>query len=80
MSVFGTYITNAQGKHVSVRDIAEDHVIEDLGFIPSMENYLQNMQMQPWMSGTQRNRRKKTYEKLGRDPNKSNTIKEVENM
>ena len=78
--VFGTYITNAQGKHVSVRDIAEDHVIEDLGFIPSMENYLQNMQTQPWMSGTQRNRRKKTYEKLGRDPNKSNTIEEVENM
>lgn len=77
--VFGVYIKNAQGKDVSVRDVAEDHVIEDLGFIPSMENYLQNMEIQPWMSGTQRNRRKKSYEKLGRDPNKSNTIEEVEN-
>ena len=78
-NVFGVYIKNAQGKDVSVRDVAEDHVIEDLGFIPSMENYLKNMQIQPWMSGTQRNRRKTTYEKLGRDPNKSNTIEEVEN-
>lgn len=75
--VFGVYITNSDGKDVSVRDIAEDHVIEDLGFIPTMENYLNNMQIQEWMSGTMRNRRKKTYEKLGRDPNKSNTIEEV---
>jgi hypothetical protein len=77
--VFGVYIKNTQGKDVSVRDVAEDHVIEDLGFIPSMENYLKNMQIQPWMSGTQRNRRKVSYDKLGRDPNKSNTIEEVEN-
>ena len=75
--VFGVYIKNAQGKDVSVRDVAEDHVIEDLGFIPSMENYLQNMTIQPWMSGTMRSRRKDTYEKLGRDPNKSNTIDEA---
>lgn len=75
--VFGTYFKNSQGKDVSVRDVAEDHVIEDLGFIPTMENYLKNMQIQEWMSGTMRNRRKKTYEKLGRDPNKSDTIEEV---
>lgn len=78
--VYGVYITNAQGKDVSVRDIAEDHVIEDLGFIPSMEHYLKNMQTQPWMSGTQRSRRKVSYDKLGRDPNKANTIEEVENV
>lgn len=77
--VFGTYFKNAQGKDVSVRDVAEDHVIEDLGFIPSMENYLKNMTVQPWMSGTMRSRRKNTYQKLNRDPNKSNTIEEVEN-
>lgn len=29
--VFGTNITNSEGKLVSVRDIAEDHVREDLG-------------------------------------------------
>ena len=75
--VYGTYFKNSQGKDVSVRDVAEDHVIEDLGFIPSMENYLQNMQIQPWMSGTMRSRKKKTYQKLGRDPNKNHTIEEV---
>jgi hypothetical protein len=66
--VFGTYITNAQGKDVSVRDLAEDHVIEDLGFIPTMEHYLKNMQIQPWMSGTMRKRRRMTYEELERKP------------
>jgi hypothetical protein len=75
--VYGVYFTNSSGKDVSVRDIAEDHVIEDLGFIPSMENYLKNMQVQPWMSGTMRNRRKKSYEKLGRNPNE--TDEELDN-
>lgn len=62
--VFGVYFKNAQGKDVSVRDVAEDHIIEDLGFIPTMEQYLGNMQVQPWMTGTQRSRRKVSYEKL----------------
>ena len=74
--VFGTYFKNSQGKDGSVRDVAEDHIIEDLGFIPTMENYLNNMQMQPWMSGTMRNRRKVSYAKLNRDPNKNDTIEE----
>ena len=29
--VFGPYITNSEGKKVQVRDIAEKHVIEDMG-------------------------------------------------
>jgi hypothetical protein len=52
--VFGTYITNSVGKRVSTRDIAEEHILQDLGFIPSMEDYLKNMTIQPWMSGTER--------------------------
>lgn len=75
--VFGTHFKNSQGKDVSVRDVAEDHIIEDLGFIPSLENYMQNMQLQPWMSGTMRNQRNKSYKKLARDPNKNNTLEEV---
>ena len=39
--MFGTYITNSAGKDVSVRDIAEEHVQEDLGFIPTIENWLE---------------------------------------
>jgi hypothetical protein len=76
--MFGTYVTNSIGKQISVRDLAEDHVIEDLGFIPTMENYLNNMTIQPWMSGTMRSRKKVSYEKLGRDPNKSTTDEEIE--
>lgn len=58
--VFGVYITNSDGKRVSVRDIAEEHIIQDLGFIPTVEKYLSNMTIQPWMSGTQKTARKVT--------------------
>jgi hypothetical protein len=49
---FGTYITNSENKQVSVRDLAEDHVLQDLGFIPTMEDWLKEMPIQGWMSGT----------------------------
>jgi len=52
--VFGTCITNSDGKQVSVRDIGEEHVIEDLGFIPTMEKWLAGLKIEPWMSGTRR--------------------------
>lgn len=49
--VFGVTITNSDGKQVSVRDIAEEHILQDLGRIPSVQDYLGNMKMQKWMSG-----------------------------
>ena len=49
--VFGTNITNSKGKEVSVRDIAEDHIMEDLGFIPSMDKWLEGMPIEEWMGG-----------------------------
>jgi hypothetical protein len=52
--VFGTTITNSDGRRVNVRDLGEDHVIEDLGFIPSVERWLRTMPVEPWMSGTRR--------------------------
>lgn len=39
-SVFGFYLTNSDGKKFSVRKVAEEHVIEDVGFIPSLEHAL----------------------------------------
>jgi Domain of unknown function (DUF6915) len=57
--VFGSVMTNSEGRKVSVRDIAEDHVIEDLGFIPSVENWLAHVKMEPWMRGDRRGSRKK---------------------
>lgn len=52
--MFGVTRTNSDGKEYSPRDVAEAHIIEDLGFIPTVEQYLNNMQVQPWMSGTQK--------------------------
>jgi Domain of unknown function (DUF6915) len=49
--IFGRFLTNSDGKQVFVRDIAEQHVIEDLGFIPSLSDWLKEMPAQPWMAG-----------------------------
>lgn len=49
--VFGTMITNSSGIKVSVRDVAEQHIIEDMGRIPSVSHFLDNMTLQNWMGG-----------------------------
>lgn len=49
--VFGTFITNSKGIKVQTRDIAEDHVIEDLGYIPTLQDYLKHMTLEAWMGG-----------------------------
>ena len=54
--LFGELITNSDGKTVSVRDIAEEHIIQDLGFIPTMEDWLKTMPIEGWMSGTKKRR------------------------
>lgn len=52
--IYGVTIKNSNGMLVSVRDIAEDHVIEDLGFIPSLDKWLGTMESQDWMFGGHR--------------------------
>jgi hypothetical protein len=49
--LFGRMITNSDGREVFVRDIAEQHVLEDLGFIPSLSDWLKEMPCKPWMAG-----------------------------
>lgn len=49
--LFGRVITNADGRTVCVRDIAEQHVIDDLGFIPSLSDWLEHVQVEAWMMG-----------------------------
>lgn len=49
--VFGTNIMNSEQKLVSVRDIAEHHVAEDLGFIPTIEKWLNEIPLKDWMTG-----------------------------
>jgi hypothetical protein len=55
--VFGTYIVNSDNQIVQVRDIAEYHIIEDLGRIPSVQDWLGNMKIQSWMGGKIRHRK-----------------------
>ena len=53
--VFGATITVSTGKKVPVRVIAEQHVIEDLGRIPTVEDWMRSIgggveSVQPWMT------------------------------
>lgn len=41
--VFGSAIKNSEGKDVPVRVIAELHIKEDLGFVPTVQEWLQDM-------------------------------------
>ncbi len=52
--VFGVTLTNSDGRVVSVRDVGEQHVLEDFGgrFIPSAQDYLQALAFEPWMNGS----------------------------
>lgn len=50
--VFGHNIVNSEGAQVSVRDICEQHILEDFGgkFIPAVSDYLEGMEFQPWIN------------------------------
>lgn len=50
--LFGVTRENSDGKKYSPRDVAEDHIQDDLGFIPTMEKWFQGMPIEPWMSGS----------------------------
>lgn len=55
--LFGRVITiktPTAPRDVAVREIAELHIIEDLGFIPTIENWVENMEIKTWMGGLQR--------------------------
>ena len=49
--VFGVIITNSDGKEVSTRDLAEEHVYQDLGFIPTIKDWLKDLPIEDWMLG-----------------------------
>lgn len=55
--VFGRTIAVAKAHGevlVPVRLIAERHILEDLGWLPSPADYIKGMPVQSWMSGAQR--------------------------
>lgn len=50
--VFGHAIENSAGRDVSVREICEQHILEDYGnkYIPTVSDYLEGMEFQSWMN------------------------------
>ena len=56
--IFGINIENSEGKTVSVRDIAEQHVIDDMGRIPTLQDYLDGMPMYSWLGGRHKTKSK----------------------
>ena len=51
---FGDTITNSEGSEVSVRWIAEQHVREDHGSLPSVTDWLKKIAPEPWMGNRAR--------------------------
>ena len=47
--VFGPVVNLGNGRVIPTRAVGEKHVQEDLGFIPSVQDWLANLQLKPWM-------------------------------
>jgi hypothetical protein len=48
-TIFGPTISISTGRAVPVRWIGEQHVLEDLGFIPSFADWVKAVRPEPWM-------------------------------
>ena len=47
--LFGPVLSISNGRIVPTRAVGERHIQEDLGFIPSVQDWLANLKLQPWM-------------------------------
>jgi len=57
--LFGVYRINSNKKEYSIRDICENHILEDLGCIPTVAQWLDGLETAPWMLGFS-----KTFKKM----------------
>ena len=54
--IFGTTITLSTGRVLPVRFVGEQHVLEDLGRIPTVQDWLLKIQPESWMLGRSQDR------------------------
>ena len=47
----GDFFKNGEGHLVSTRDIGEEHVIQDMNRIPTVQDYLDGMPIYDWLGG-----------------------------
>ena len=52
--LFGTTITLASGRQIPTRWVGEQHVREDLGFIPGFADWARAIRPEPWMGRGER--------------------------
>ena len=48
-TIFGVTLTLSTGRIIPTRWVGEQHVREDLGFIPSFANWVKAIRPEPWM-------------------------------
>jgi hypothetical protein len=53
-TIFGHTLTLPSGRVVPVRWVGEQHVREDLGFIPSFADWVKAIRPEPWMGRAQK--------------------------
>ena len=53
-TIFGLTITLSSGRIIPTRWVGEQHVTEDLGFIPSFADWARAIQPAPWMGRTRK--------------------------
>ena len=53
-TIFGPTITLSTGRIIPTRWVGEQHVREDLGFIPSFADWARSIRAEPWMGRTQK--------------------------
>jgi hypothetical protein len=49
--IYGIYFKNSDGHDVSVRDVGEQHVLDDLGHIPSLDECFKSLPLEAWFGG-----------------------------
>lgn len=49
--IFGDVIINSEEKAVEVRYIVIKHIEEDLGFVPTVQDWIEEIQKRSWMTG-----------------------------
>ncbi len=64
--IFGVTRTNSDGKTYSIRDIGEQHILEDFNgrFIPSAQDYICEMEMKDWMNNAAKGDSPPSYRKI----------------
>lgn len=80
--LFGSYITNSDGKLVSTKDICELHILEDfrMKFIPTVQDFLAEIEIKNWMQNGFKevpDSVKKTFPNGVNDENKTTTIRSL---